>query len=120
MLENVLKKARQDPRFDEDLEREIVQADPVHEIKFHRFVSYSKGWRNGKQRLRKHWKEIRLLSFQNGAQLKIAQRLKGGKFTQWHRFPFDEVADVIKDEAQPGKKAEPYELENRLMDIYGI
>jgi hypothetical protein len=66
----------------EELESETLveyrKDDPVYKnIRYHSFVSKSKGRRNGKQRIRKHWKEIRLLSYQ------------GGAFHLWHRFPFD-------------------------------
>lgn len=55
--------------------------DPVHrDIRYHYFVSKSKGRRNGKQRRRRNWKEVELISY------------RGGSFHQWNRFPFDVYA----------------------------
>ena len=63
---------------------EFIENDKVHQvITRHCFVSRSKGIRNGKRRLRKHWKEIELLKYLDG------------KFTQAHRFKFDVYATEI-------------------------
>jgi len=75
--------------------KDYSKNDPVRSsITCHRFVSKSKGRRNGKQRLRKKWKEVELLKYHNG------------KFTSAHLFPYDTVAtevlgkDVVDSEGE--------------------
>jgi hypothetical protein len=72
----------------EEVEAEVLANDNVaNEITYHRFVSKSKGIRNGKRRYRKHWKEIHLVKHNTG-------KYKRG-FHQWHNFPFDFHATEI-------------------------
>jgi hypothetical protein len=67
-----------------EVQAECDQNDPViQNITYHRFVSRSKGIRNGKRRIRRGLKEVHLLSY------------RGGQFRQWHRFPFDTYATEI-------------------------
>lgn len=73
-----------------------------------RFVSKSKGIRNGKRRIRKQWKEVYLLRYLN-------DNCHG--YRQWHRFPFDEYATEILGN-QGGEY--PHEaLMNRVQELYG-
>lgn len=54
----------------------------VRAIKYAAFASKSKGIRNGKRRLRKHWKEVELVKYRSG----------------WHlskNFPWDIVAQEV-------------------------
>ena len=68
----------------EEARSEALESDPVaRNISHHHFVSRSKGWRNGKQRVRRHWKEVDLVKY------------RGGGFTLWHRCPFDDWATEI-------------------------
>jgi hypothetical protein len=70
-----------------EIDSEIRLHDPVaSNFQYRAFVSRSKGIRNGKRRIRKHWKDIELVKYQDG------------NFHQWHRFPFDETVT----EALPG------------------
>lgn len=63
---------------------EVLAGDPIRRTcRYVAFVSKSKGIRNGKQRLRRNCKEIRLVKY------------LGMPVTQWHRFPFDECATEI-------------------------
>lgn len=67
-----------------EVNAELDANDPVvRTITYHRFVSRSKGIRNGKRRYRRGLKEVRLVSY------------LGRGFKQWHRFPFDEYAEEI-------------------------
>jgi hypothetical protein len=75
-----------------DAVRECQLQDPVQtEIIYHRFVSRSKGIRRtkkcpqGYRRKRRTWKEVRL----------IKRKGEIYKFTQWHRFQFDQEATEI-------------------------
>jgi hypothetical protein len=88
---------------DEELRKELIAANPVVEcIKYRRFVSKSKGRRNGRKRLRKNWKEIHLVRFMQG------------EYHQWHRFPFDVYATEIL-----GQKADGEELKKRIEELWG-
>lgn len=90
---------------DDPIIQELVESSPVIQaITYHRFVSRSKGWRNGKRRIRKHWKEIRLIKYARG-------------FTQWHRFPFDEYATEILGEKIG---AEFESLQNEIIREWGL
>jgi hypothetical protein len=65
----------------DEIEIEIEVHNPVKwNFKYKAFVSKSKGIRNGKRRIRKHWKDVELVSYRNSG------------FHLWHKFPFDEVA----------------------------
>ncbi len=71
-------------RVEQEAQAQVLEADPIHRTcRYVGFVSKSKGIRNGKQRLRRNWKEIYLV------------RYLDGPVTQWHRFPFDEYATEI-------------------------
>jgi hypothetical protein len=75
-------------KYYKNLEREVkdefVKNDKVHQVITRVcFVSKSKGIRNGKRRLRKHWKEVELLKYLDG------------RFTQTHKFKFDVYATEI-------------------------
>jgi hypothetical protein len=64
-----------------EIDREIKSQDPVKSnFKYRAFVSKSKGIRNGKQRIRKKWKDVELVNYRDTG------------FHQWHNFPFDETA----------------------------
>jgi hypothetical protein len=76
----------------EEVEEEWRAADPVVQSrKYRRFVSRSKGWRNGRRRIRKRWKEIHLVKY------------RGGRYSQWHRFPFDVYATEILGQHADGE-----------------
>ena len=80
---------------------EFLENDPVYQaITYVEYVSKSKGRRNGKQRLRRCWKEVRLISY------------LGNGFTQEHRFPFDEYAPEILD-----RSAKPDEATETLREL---
>jgi len=79
-------------RLGDDAADEMAEEDPVRgKIIFHRFTSRSKGIRRtkahpeGYRRYRNGVREVHLLKRVCG--------LYG--FTQWHRFPFDEVATEL-------------------------
>lgn len=83
-------------------EEEVKAQDPVvQSIKYRRFLSYSKGWRNGKRRIRKHCKEIHLVRYTDG-------------FHQWHRFPFDVYATEIL-----GQNADGETLKEHIERLWG-
>lgn len=67
----------------------------------HRFVSKSKGWRKGKKRIRRHWKEVHLLRYNDG-------------FHLWHRFRFDVYATEII-----GPFANSEMLKERVIELWG-
>lgn len=76
---------------------EVMENNRIHQlVRFHSFVSKSKGRRNGKQRIRRCWKEVDLVSY--------------GKpgFTSWDRFPFDEYAPEIFGRSVPADEAEEH------------
>lgn len=78
-----------------EVEAELAAEDPVvRNITYHRFVSRSKGWRNGKQRLRRVVKEVHLVQYHQCG------------FHQWHRFPFDVYATEIFKERYSKEDAE--------------
>ena len=87
---------------------EYCQSDPVYQdIRYIYFVSKSKGRRkNGKQRLRRYWKEVELLSY------------RGKGFTLWHRFPFDTCATECLGGSALSGDAE-HELINRIESLHG-
>ncbi len=90
-----------------EVEAEVLADDPVvRNITYHRFVSKSKGRRNGKQRIRRHWKEVRLVSYRTG-------------FQSWHRFPFDEYATEILGQQTKADEAEEA-LKQRIIDLWGF
>jgi len=81
---------------------ECDRANPVvRSITYHRFVSRSKGRRNGRQRLRRNWKEVHLVRYRGGYHL-------------WHRFPFDVYATEII-----GKHADGEMLKEAIIDRWG-
>jgi len=70
-----------------EIEAQCRAQDPVYQdVRYHYFVSKSKGWRKNKfgartkRRIRRHWKEVQLVSYRDGP------------FMSWHKFPFDEYA----------------------------
>ena len=68
----------------DEVQAELDANDPVvRTITYRRFVSKSKGIRNGKRRVRRRWKEVRLVKYRDRP------------FRSWHRFPFDEYATEI-------------------------
>jgi len=77
MLEEWEKEAIAEAQVECDRNNPVVQ-----KITYHRFVSKSKGRRNGKKRVRRYWKEVHLVRYQGG-------------FQSWHLFPFDEYATEI-------------------------
>lgn len=80
---------------------EFLANDPVHQnFRYHEFVSRSKGWRNGKQRLRCPPKEVCLLSYRDRG------------FHQAHRFPFDVDATETF-----GSSVKPDEAEEKLREL---
>jgi len=86
-----------------EVKREVAGADAVvfKGIKYRRFVSRTKGRRNGKQRLRRNWKETHLVKYSNG-------------FHLWCNFPFDIYATEILGEAFDGE-----DLKQRIIDLWG-
>ncbi len=106
-LQNIEDEIRE--RFGEDAVKECVLEDPVRiEIIYHRFISRSKGIRRtkkcpvGYRRLRHDVKEVRLLK-RNG---------QTTRFTQWHRFQFDQEATEIG--CKDGE-----ELKDRIDTVWG-
>lgn len=88
--------------FWNDINREALYFNPVaRNITYHRFVSKSKGIRNGKKRVRQRWKEIRLIKYRIG-------------FHQWHNFKFDEYCTEIL-----GPKAETEDLKEEIIKLWG-
>lgn len=115
-----LNKLRSDPRWMPE-DEEVFDTPVLKNIKYHKFVSKSKGWRVHKdgtrvKRFRKAWQEVNLLSYRNGAHLTPIERMKGKKFTSYHKFPFDGIADEC---LELNRKAEPYELQNKIDEIWG-
>lgn len=85
-----------------DVERECRETDPVfNAITYRRFVSKSKGRRNGRQRLRRNWREVHLVKY-------------GAGFQGWHRFPFDVCATEIL-----GPHADAEMLKERIEELWG-
>ncbi len=86
-----------------EVEAEYLRDNAVHcSIIYRRFVSRSKGRRNGRRRLRRNWKEVHLL------------RYMGGKFRQWHRFPFDVYTTEIL-----GQHADGEILKDEIIRLWG-
>lgn len=86
-----------------EVEAEFLANDPVTtKITYHRFVSKSKGRRNGKQRKRRTWKEVHLVQYMGG-------------FQSWHLFPFDEFATEII-----GQHADEDMLKQRIINLWGF
>lgn len=82
--------------------QEFLACDPVAaKIRYVRFVSKSKGRRNGKQRLRRNWREIHLVKYTDGYHL-------------WHNFQFDVYATEII-----GQHANAEMLRQRIIDLWG-
>ncbi len=102
--------------FELDGYEEALANNPVAQtISYWRFVSKSKGRRNGKQRIRKHWKEVHLIGTKRGVS---HGRFSGGHFTQWHLFPFDVYAtEILGAQVQPDE-AEEY-LKNEIIKLWG-
>ena len=82
---------------------ELELTDPIviKGVQYVRFVSKSKGIRNGKRRMRKKWQEVRLIKYRLGFQL-------------WHRFAFDIYATEILGQAFDGE-----DLKQRLDGLWG-
>lgn len=70
-------------------------------VTYHRFVSRSKGRRNGKRRIQRCWKEVHLVRYRDG-------------FHLWHRFPFDVYASEII-----GGFADAEMLKERIIELWG-
>ena len=84
-----------------EVKTECEQVDSVfNDISYKRFLSRSKGWRNGKQRIRKG-KEVHLVG-------------KMGIFHLWHNFWFDVHATEIMGEHADGKM-----LKERIIELWG-
>jgi hypothetical protein len=80
--------------------REYLGQDRVAQnVTYHAFVSRSKGWRNGKRRIRRRWKEVQLVRYTEG-------------FHLWPRFPFDEYATEII-----GPHADEAMLKERILSL---
>ena len=63
---------------------EFLDHNAIHRnVKYVYFTSKSKGMRNGKQRLRRNWKEIELFKYRDG------------NYHQAHHFPFDVYATEV-------------------------
>jgi hypothetical protein len=91
--------------YEREVKREVAaecrQEDRVARlITFRAFVSKSKGIRNGKRRVRKHWKEVYLV------------RYRSEGFRSWNRFPFDEAATEII-----GQHADGEILKERVLEL---
>lgn len=88
-----MQKHRQLPCYDEYLAE--CQENPVlQKVKAKKFVSRSKGWRNGKQRIRKEEKPIILVKYgDNGF-----HHWDGGDTTMQGRIPWDDMATEIYGE----------------------
>lgn len=85
-----------------EAQAECDRGNPVvRNITYHRFVSKSKGWRNGKQRRRRCWKEVHLVRYRGG-------------FQSWHLFPFDEYATEII-----GQHADAEMLREAIIERWG-
>ena len=81
---------------------EVEQVDNVfNEISYKRFLSRSKGWRNGRRRLRKG-KEVHLVG-------------KSGFYHLWHNFQFDVHATEIIGEHADGEM-----LKERIIELWGF
>ena len=97
-------------------EKKYLAQNPVYQsINYRRFVSYSKGRRNGKRRMRKHWKEVRLVGTKKGIS---HGRISGGGYRQWHRFPFDIYAGEIWGSMVKPDEAEEM-LKQEIIRIWG-
>jgi len=96
--------------LEKQLYQEFIQTeDPVYKsIKVARFVSKSKGWRNGKRRIRKHLKEVYLIKY---------SVTKNSRFHLWKNFPFG----VYAPEILKGESGEyPHEtLKERIQELWG-
>jgi hypothetical protein len=89
--------------IDADVIAEMIGDDPVYQkVGYARYVSSSQGWRNGKRRIRRRPREVRLVQYP-----------KGGRWRTWERFPFDEYVTEIMD----SNDAE--ELQRRIMELWG-
>jgi len=86
-----------------EVELEYLRNDCVYNaITYVRFVSKSKGIRNGKRRLRRHYKEVHLVKYRIG-------------FHLWHRFTFDVYATEII-----GQFADAEMLKERIINLWGF
>ncbi|KKN45084.1 hypothetical protein LCGC14_0686660 [marine sediment metagenome] len=84
-----------------EVKAELDRTDIVYqEIQYTRFLSRSKGWRNGKRQLRKG-KEVHLVG-------------RKGIFRSWHLFPFDVIATEII-----GQHADGEMLKERIIELWG-
>jgi len=80
---------------------QFLANDPIHQsCVYVEFISKSKGKRNGKQRLRRYWKEVYLIKYRDSG------------FTQAHRFPFDKYATEIF-----GMSVKSDEAEEKLREL---
>lgn len=70
-------------------------------IHYVRFVSKSKGWRNGKRRMRRHSQEIHLVKYNDG-------------WHDWHNFQFDVYATEII-----GQHADAEMLKEWIIQLWG-
>jgi len=88
---------------EEAVKRELMAADAVivKGVKYVRYVSRSKGRRNGKKILRKNWREVHLVKY-------------GRRFLSWHKFPFDIYATEILGQAFDGE-----DLKQSIIDLWG-
>ena len=85
-----------------EVQNELLSDNCVAQsIKYRRFVSRSKGWRNGRRRIRRHYKEVHLVRYNDG-------------FHLWHRFPFDVSATEII-----GAYADGEMLKDRIIELWG-
>lgn len=65
----VLTQLEYEEQVKQEYMREYLCDDRVAQnITYHRFVSKSKGIRNGKRRIRRRWKEIHLVRYRGGVQ----------------------------------------------------
>jgi hypothetical protein len=88
-----------------EVRQELADNDPVvSTITYRRFVSKSKGRRNGKKRVRRNWKEVHLVQYRGG----------GHNFTQWHLFTFDVYATEIL-----GAHSDAEMLKDRIIERWG-
>lgn len=82
--------------------KEALSDDCVYRsITYKRFVSKSKGIRNGKQRIRRNWKDVHLVEYNSG-------------YHYWHNFPFDEYATEIIGQFADGEM-----LKDRIIELWG-
>jgi len=87
-----------------EAKEEALSSDPVYRnIGYRYFTSRSKGLRNGKQRIRRRWKEIELIRYQTGWHYPHRSRLDCVAQELTHeQMSDDELLWHIRENCEPG------------------